>query len=66
MPHRTTVTFADPTWQTIESLSRESGMPMSEVIRRALSMYRWYRSARSMGQHVLVERDGTTREVLFD
>lgn len=60
------MTFSDPTWQTIESLSRESGMSMAEVIRRALSMYRWFRSARAMGQHVLVEREGTTREVLFD
>ncbi len=64
MPHRTTVTFSDQAWQTISDLSRESGAPMSEVIRRSLAMYRWFLTARSMGQHILVERDGNIREVL--
>lgn len=59
------MTFSDQAWQTIEDLSRETGAPMSEVIRQALGMYRWYRTARSMGQHVLVEREGSVREVVF-
>ncbi len=64
MPHRTTVTFSDQAWQTIDDLSRETGEPMSEIIRHSLSLYRWYRTARAMGQHVLVERDGHIREVV--
>jgi len=62
--HRTTVTFSDQAWQTITDISDESGISMAEVIRRALSMYRWYRNVRSMGQHVLIERNGAYREVM--
>jgi len=61
------VTFSDQAWKTIEDLSLESGQPMSEVIRRSLSLYRWFMTARSMGQHVLVERNGIAREIVsFD
>lgn len=61
------MTFSDQAWRTIEELSRDTGAPMSEIIRRSLSMYRWYTTARAMGQHVLVERNGATREIVsFD
>jgi hypothetical protein len=58
------VTFGDPAWRTISDISRQRGIPLAEVIREALSTYRWLLEVRSQGGHVLIERDGKVREVI--
>jgi hypothetical protein len=46
-------------------LANETGLPMAEVIRDAIGMYRWFRTTRAGGNHVLVERpDGNIREII--
>lgn len=67
MPHRTTVTFNDREWRIIETLSKDTGAPMSEILRRSLSVYRWTIEVRAQGGKILSERDGRIREMVgFD
>ncbi len=65
MAHKTTVTFSDQAWRTLTDLANETGLPMAEVIRDAIGVYRWFRTTRASGNHVLVERpDGNIREII--
>ena len=64
MAHKTTVTFSDQAWRTIEDLSARTGHSMAEILRDAVAMYQWSIEVRAQGGHVLVERDGHVREVI--
>ena len=64
MTRRVHVNFSDQAWATLEDLSGQTGESMSEVLRQALTLYRWFRETRATGGHVLVERDGKFREVI--
>ena len=64
MPHRTTVTFSDSAWRTLENICDATGKPMSEVLRDAIALKAWFTETRAQGGHVLIERDGNIREVI--
>lgn len=65
MSHKTTVTFSDQAWRTIEDLSASTGHSMSEVLRDALAIYRWSIEARAAGDRILIEKpSGQIRELI--
>ena len=49
----------------IEELAARHGIPIPEVVRRAISAYKHLDDERSLGRKVLMERNGTVWEVTF-
>lgn len=61
---RTNVYFSDQAFRTLEDLSAQTGLSMSEVIREALKFYRWSLEVRQQGGRIMVERGGVVRELI--
>jgi predicted DNA-binding protein len=65
MPKRLSVTFSDPTYETLERLSRDTGKSMAEVLRDAVALEeRAQETVRKKNGRVLLEEDGQFRELL--
>ena len=65
MTHSVNVRFGDQAYKTVENLAVQQGLSMGEVLRRALTLYIWYRENRAAGNRLLVERpNGSAREVV--
>jgi len=63
--HRVNVNFSDNAFKDLESLARTKGKTMSEVLRDAIALERWFEETRQAGSKVLVEQsDGRVREVV--
>jgi hypothetical protein len=57
--------FSDAAYSAIQTLSRRSGRTMAEVLRDAIGLERWFLDTVESGARVLVEHDGTAREVIL-
>jgi len=62
--HRVNVNFTENAYETLDELARERGKSMSEVLRDAISLEKWFEETRREGGRVLVERDGEAREII--
>jgi predicted DNA-binding protein len=61
---RVNVNFSEEMYDTLKSLAKRRGKSIPEVIRQAVAFEIWYQSTEDTSSHILVERDGVTREVL--
>jgi hypothetical protein len=63
--HRFNVNFSDAAYKDLNTLAERKGKNMSEVLRDAIALERWFDETRSSGNKVLVEQpDGRIREVV--
>jgi predicted DNA-binding protein len=64
MAKRLSVTFSDPTYQTLERLSQETGKSMAEVLRDAVALEERAHETVQKNGRVLLEENGQFRELL--
>ena len=63
--HYTVVTFSDSAWTTLESLAERKGKTISQVLRDAIALEKWFQDVLDTGGRVLVESSmGVVREVI--
>jgi len=62
---RLSVNVANDVADAITSLSRKYGWTITDVIRRAVSTYKFIDDEVDNGAKILIERNGTIREVKF-
>lgn len=63
--HRFNVNFSDGAYRDLSTLAERKGKTMSEVLRDAIALERWFDETRREGSKVLVEQpDGKVREVV--
>jgi len=62
---RVSVNFSLSTYKALEELAKEeySGN-LSEALRAAIALSKWFQETRKEGARILVERDGTIREIV--
>jgi hypothetical protein len=63
-PKRVNVNFSEDTFRIIENLARKRGMTVSDVIREAILLEKWFNEMEDEGGRILVERDGKFRELM--
>lgn len=62
---RVTVSFSSNAYQTLEDLARAKGKTLSETLRDAIAHEKWLIDTREKeGARILIERDGSLREVV--
>ena len=61
---RVSVNFSPSTYRALEELAEEHGGNLSEALRAAIALSKWFHDARANGDHILVERDGKLREIV--
>lgn len=64
MAERVNVTFSDPIYAALKKLAEDKGVSMADVLREAIGREKWFEETRKSGGRILVERDGTIREVI--
>jgi hypothetical protein len=63
--HRFNVNFSEGAYRDLNTLAQRKGKSMSEVLRDAIALERWFDETRREGNKVLVEQpDGRIREVV--
>jgi hypothetical protein len=62
---RINANFSERTYRALEELAHDQGKTKAEVLRDAIELEEWFQRARRDGERVLVERDGTTREIIL-
>lgn len=62
--HRVNVNFSDAAYSTLETLALDQGKTMSEVLRDAIALEKWFHGVYASGGRVLAEENGRTREIL--
>jgi predicted transcriptional regulator len=62
---RLSVNVALDVGEAIDELAKRHGTTITDVIRRAVSTYKYIDDETAEGAKILVERDGTVREVKF-
>lgn len=62
--HRVNVNFSESAYQTLENLAERKGKSMSEVLRDAIALEKWFQDTNDDGGRVVVEQDGRAREVI--
>lgn len=63
--HRVNVNFSDEAYKELTEMARRRNKTLSDVLRDALALEKWYEEAKEEGSKVLVERkNGRMREVL--
>ena len=61
---RVNVNFSESAYRTLEDLSDRKGKSMSEVLRDAIALEKWFQDTNESGGKVVVEQDGRAREVI--
>jgi metal-responsive CopG/Arc/MetJ family transcriptional regulator len=61
---RVNVNFSENAYRELNELAQRRGKTMSEVLRDAIELERWFDETRREGNRVLVERDGKVREII--
>lgn len=62
--HRVNVNFSESAYQTLEELADRKGKSMSDILRDAIALEKWFDETYREGGRLLVERDGETREII--
>jgi hypothetical protein len=61
---RLNVVFSESAYNTLRDLAAESGKTISDVVRDAIALQKWFNDTRRDGGHILVEKRGRVREIL--
>lgn len=62
---RVSVNFSSSIYQALEDLAREQNNGnLSEALRDAIALSKWFQETRKQGARILIERDGTIREIV--
>ena len=61
---RVNVTFSEPIYRTLEELAHQKGVPMADVLRDAIALEKWFEDSRKAGARILIDRNGTVREIV--
>lgn len=61
---RFNIEFSDEAAAALEELADKQQTTKAEVIRKALSLEKWFNQTMASGSKILVETDGTLREIL--
>jgi hypothetical protein len=61
---RVNVNFSESAYRTLEDLADRKGKSMSEVLRDAIALEKWFQDTNESGGKVVVEQDGRAREVI--
>lgn len=61
---RFNIDFSDDALATLEDLANKQGTSKAEIIRKALSLEKWFDETTTSGSKILVETGGRLREVL--
>jgi metal-responsive CopG/Arc/MetJ family transcriptional regulator len=62
--HRVNVNFSENAYKTLEDLAERKGKSMSEVLRDAIALEKWFQDTTETGGKVVVEQGGQAREVI--
>ncbi len=62
--HRVNVIFSAEAYASLCELAQQRDQNISDVIRHALKLERWFTDVQQAGGRILVERDGQLREVV--
>lgn len=62
--HRVNVNFSEDAYEELTELAQRKGKTLSDLLRDAIALERWFDDAKQEGSRVLVERDGKLREVI--
>jgi restriction endonuclease len=62
--HRVNVNFSQSAYKTLEELSERKNKSMSDILRDAIALEKWFDDTYRDGGKFLVERDGEVREVI--
>lgn len=62
--HRVNVNFSENAFQALDELSKRKGKSMSDILRDAIALEKWFDDTYREGGKFLVERDGEVREVI--
>jgi len=62
--HRVNVNFSEGAWIELQALAAVKSKSVSEVLRDAISLEKWFQDVIDSGGRVLVERNGQAREVI--
>jgi hypothetical protein len=62
--HRVNVNFSPDAYRDLTELAERKGKTVSDLMRDAIALERWFDEANREGSRVLVERDGKVREVI--
>ncbi len=63
--HRVNVNFSDDAYEELSELAQRKGKTISDLLRDAIALERWFEETNREGSRVLVEkRDGKVREII--
>lgn len=62
--HRVNVNFSEGAYAELQRLAALKGKTISDVLRDALGLEKWFQDVIDGGGRVLVERNGQAREVI--
>jgi hypothetical protein len=62
--HRVNVNFSESAYETLEELAQRKGKSMSEILRDAIALEKWFDDTYREGGRFLVDRNGETKEVI--
>lgn len=62
--HRVNVNFSESAYRTLEALAERKDKTMSEVLRDAIALEKWFQDTNDQGGKVVVEEGGRAREVI--
>jgi len=61
---RLNVVFSESAYNTLKDLANQSGKTISEVVRDAIALQKWFIDTRRAGGRILVEERGRVREII--
>jgi len=61
---RVNITLSDKAYNSLEELADLKGKTMSETLRDALALEKWFQDTRQAGGHVLIEKGNKIREIV--
>lgn len=63
--HRINIVFSDSAFDTLKELSERKHTTMANILRDAIALEKWIQDAKEDGYHILLEKNGTCREILI-
>jgi len=64
MTKRININLSDEAYDSLERLSQQKGKNMSETLRDALALEKWFQDTRREGGRVLIEKGRKIREII--
>jgi hypothetical protein len=62
--HRVSVNFSPSTYKALEELAHAEGENLSDALRDAIALSKWFLDTKREGGKILVERNGAIREIV--